>query len=246
MTDKEILQNGHWVNDRIILATFRVLKKDPRVRNLAGLQDVISATKHGYTNKENFERFVQIVNVRGNHWVALSNVKTTADRVFIYDSYVNLNRKKDAISYPLNVEQCACQLIKPVAFVNMYVANVQQQKGGNDCGLFSIANAVALCFGIDPTTLKINQHTLSRVLIDCLYDQDFSSFINQVSRPKNPPLQKYLFEWVCRVHCHCTMPDDGQLMVSCRKCKRWFHSQCEEGNFRDPRWICPDLPTLTV
>ena len=238
MTDKEILQNGHWVNDRIILATFRVLKKDPRVRNLAGLQDVISATKHGYTNKENFERFVQIVNVRGNHWVALSNVKTTADRVFIYDSYVNLNRKKDAISYPLNVEQCACQLIKPVAFVNMYVANVQQQKGGNDCGLFSIANAVALCFGIDPTTLKINQHTLSRVLIDCLYDQDFSSFINQVSRPKNPPLQKYLFEWVCRVHCHCTMPDDGQLMVSCRKCKRWFHSQCEEGNFRDPRWIC--------
>jgi hypothetical protein len=31
------------------------------------------------------------------------------------------------------------------------------------------------------------------------------------------------------------MPDDGELMG---KCKRWFHSSCEQGDFKDPEWKC--------
>ena len=32
------------------------------------------------------------------------------------------------------------------------------------------------------------------------------------------------------------MPDDGNLMGQCKKCKRWFHSSCEEGDFENPEW----------
>ncbi len=124
MSDKEILEKRHWVNDRIIFAVFKVLRKDSRTRNLAGLQDVIPATKQGFANQEKLERFVQVINVRGNHWITLSNVRSR-DGVHIYDSYVSLSREKNVISYPINVEECACQFTDPVGFVNMYVANVQ-------------------------------------------------------------------------------------------------------------------------
>ena len=121
MSDKEILEKGHWVNDRIIFAVFKVLRKDSRTRNLAGRQDVIPATKHNFANQEKLERFVQVINVRDNHWITLSNVRSR-DGVHIYDSYVSLSRKKNVISYPINVEECACQFTDPVGFVNMYVA----------------------------------------------------------------------------------------------------------------------------
>ena len=33
------------------------------------------------------------------------------------------------------------------------VVNCQAQQNGNDCGLFAIANATALCNGIDPSLI---------------------------------------------------------------------------------------------
>ena len=29
------------------------------------------------------------------------------------------------------------------------------------------------------------------------------------------------------VFCHCRLPDDGGLMVSCSNCEEWFHKECE-------------------
>jgi hypothetical protein len=237
MSDKEILEKGHWVNDRIIFTVFKVLRKDSRTRNLAGLQDVIPATKHGFANQEKLERFVQVINVRGNHWITLSNVRSR-DGVHIYDSYVSLSRKKNVISYPINVEECACQFTDPVGFVNMYVANVQQQRGGSACGLYAITYTIALCFGRDPMLLKIKQESLGPVLKECLAKQDLTSFLSLVSKPKDSPINQVLYEWVCWVHCHCKMPDNGELMVHCTKCKRWYHRGCEQGDFKNSAWMC--------
>ncbi|CAB4004958.1 Hypothetical predicted protein [Paramuricea clavata] len=166
LSDKRILEKGHWANDRIIMAVFKILRLHPCTAELGGLQDVIPAVKYGFT-KENRKHFVQIINVRGNHWITLSNIKSCVDEVRIYDSFVNLNRKGKEISYPVDVEQCVCRIASPLGFVKMVVTNVQQQKGGSACGLFAISNTIALCFGKDPIMLKWNQGMLGPTLM-CL------------------------------------------------------------------------------
>ncbi len=49
------------------------------------------------------------------------------------------------------------------------------------------------------------------------------------------PIQKFLFKWVCCAHCHCALPDDGNLMG---QCSIWFHSGCKNGDFKHPEWKC--------
>ena len=46
------------------------------------------------------------------------------------------------------------------------------------------------------------------------------------------------FEWECAPHCHCRLPDDGNKMYQCKRCKTWYHKNCESGNFESPEWIC--------
>ena len=237
LTDKKILEKGYWLNDRIILAVFKILLSHPCTAELGGLQDLIPVVKYGF-KKENRKHFVQVMNVRGNHWITLSNIKSTAGDVCIYDSYINLNRKGDKVSYPVDVEQCACKMTSPVGFFNMVVVNIQQQKGCAACGLYAVSNTIALCFGKDPLTLRWNQEVIGANLMQLFVDRDFTKYLASTSKERDTPIQKYLFEWVCWVHCHCASPDDGQLMGECKKCKRWFHSSCEQGNYNDPDWKC--------
>ena len=46
-------------------------------------------------------------------------------------------------------------------------ANMQQQTGGNDCGLFALAAAPALARGEDPTELHFHQSQMRTHLMDC-------------------------------------------------------------------------------
>ena len=91
---------------------------------------------------------------------------------------------------------------------------------------------------MDPLTLKWNQEILAPSLMRLLVDRDFTSYLKSTCRKKDAPIRKFLFEWVCWTYCHCAMPDDGNLMGQCKKCKRWFHSSCEEGDFENPEWKC--------
>ena len=44
----------------------------------------------------------------------------------------------------------------------------QQQHGSVDCGLFAIANIVALCFGFEPNKILFCQDRMRSHLISCL------------------------------------------------------------------------------
>ena len=96
--------------------------------------------------------FVQVINVRGNHWITLSNLLCTIDQTCVYDSYLDLNVKTalKKISYPVAVDIAACELAKREKCFTMLVEEIQQQEAGNDCGLFAIAYTVLLCFNEDP------------------------------------------------------------------------------------------------
>ena len=53
---------------------------------------------------------------------------------------------------------------------------IPQQLGANDCGLYAIANAAALCFGMDPATLHFNQSLMRLHLIQCLEQKRITHF----------------------------------------------------------------------
>jgi len=60
--------------------------------------------------------------------------------------------------------------------VEVHMANMQKQHGGNDCGMFSIATMVLLAFKEDPGSVKYNQENLRPHLLQCFEFQKFSLF----------------------------------------------------------------------
>ena len=235
--DKHLITNDYWLNDRVINAAMKLMRKI--APNLAGLADVILAKKDGFPQSLSVDGFVQIVNVRGNHWITLSNAQNLKLEVSIYDSLHGVDKNKDnKIRYPISVEQSVCQIMRPPQDVTFLVDDVQQQEGGNDCGLFAIAFATLLCVGRDPAKERFDQKIMREELLQSFEKQDMALFVEKAcstSRKEDPEI---LYEWHCPVYCHCRMPDDGNEMVQCIACKRWFHGKCETGNFNSLRWRC--------
>ena len=56
------------------------------------------------------------------------------------------------------------------------VVNIPKQLSINDCGLYAIANAAALCFGKDPTTVYFNQSLMRLHLVQCLEQKRITHF----------------------------------------------------------------------
>jgi hypothetical protein len=236
--DKHLIEDGYWLNDRVINAAMALLRNI--APNVGGLQDTIVAKKDGFVHTPETDEVLQIINVRGNHWITLSNLQCFPFEMCIYDSLHGINIKKEQkkISYPIDVEMTACQLSKPRLGLTMCVENVQQQKGGNDCGLFSIALATLLSLGQDPSRVLFDQKVMRKQLIRSIEERNMARFTEEVCTPIENKNVLILYEWKCRVFCHCKMPDDGKMMVQCVLCKGWFHTECEVGEFKDPDWIC--------
>ena len=119
----------------------------------------------GYTiiqNKPPIKKILnglQIIFDRGDHWIVASSIGCTERHiVHVYDSLystVNENTKKVI----LNLFDESKTSIVPIS--------VQRQAGGNDCGLFAIANATSVLFGGDVAKLRFKQHEMRTHLYDC-------------------------------------------------------------------------------
>ena len=81
--------------------------------------------------------------------------------------------------------QVACLLhtTKP-SFVLNFV-DVHKQVGHNDCGVFSIAHAVFLCFGQQTGELILDQSLMRHHVLTCLQSQQFAMFPVQSKRRRN-------------------------------------------------------------
>jgi len=114
--------------------------------NINGFEDVITGTNCGCTHNSNLSKFIKIIHLP-QHWVCVSNVMRSAtDAAIVYDSSHALNMNKQGkMRYDCSIEKAVCELISPKSSsIIMDVADVEQQKGGNDCGLFAIAYAALL------------------------------------------------------------------------------------------------------
>ncbi len=140
-TDKENLQNGGWLSDAHVYAASKLLKNQYPTQN--GLLSPLPLY-HNLVWKSSNTDFIQIINVCGHHWVCASNIGCPPNSCCVYDSlYPNY-------STSLTNQLAAIMKTPEDSFVVKYM-NVQQQAGANDCGLFAIAFAAALCNNKDPS-----------------------------------------------------------------------------------------------
>lgn len=60
--------------------------------------------------------------------------------------------------------------------LSIKVAHSQKQRGSSDCGLFAIAFATAIAFGISPMKLKLRQEAVRAHLVHCFDKNHLSPF----------------------------------------------------------------------
>ena len=162
LEDKNAIINGQRLNDLIINFAQKVLRQ--QFPNVRGFQSTLLQEKK---KKSNFEQDrVQIIHSQGNHWIVATSLNTTSCVVKVYDSVFD------------NVDDNTAQLItnlfgslsKPTTVV------IPKQLGSNDCGVYAIANAAALCFGKNPASLRFNQAIMRLHLVECLERKKIALF----------------------------------------------------------------------
>ena len=147
--DEKILQSSRaWLNDSLINSTHNLLRRQfPNIKGLTNSQ-YVAAKKSPQCSLTS--DCIQIHQSEHSHWVvsSVSNGKIT-----VYDSML-----------PNITLQLSCQLLhlygdkedvhKPI---RVTVTMCQQQMGESDCGLFAIANALALAKDVSLQNIKFLQ-----------------------------------------------------------------------------------------
>ena len=90
--------------------------------------------------------FIQILNV-GRHWICMSTIGCCTGTMQVFDSLYN--RPNDVL-----IDHGCRMPLSPQDAVTFFNVKVQKQIGGSDCGLFALAFATDLCFGLDPHNQK--------------------------------------------------------------------------------------------
>ena len=209
---KRILQsNSEWLDDALVTATQNLLKQQYPL--IGGFQATVLGESLAMEPQPG--EFVQILCVRGNHWICASTVGCGPSSINIYDS---LHGHLDDHTRKL----VADLMQSKQKHIEVCYTDVQRQSGVNDCGLFSIAFATSICCGEDPTTLNYRQRDMRTHLFHCIDSGEMTAFPTRsiIRRPK--PAKKERLN----IFCVCRQLDDGTEMVECSTCKEWFHTSC--------------------
>ena len=107
---------------------------------------------------------------------------------------------------------------------------VQQQSNSIDCGVFAIAFAVDVCFGLPPNESCCDVIEMRNHLTTCLQLQELSLF-PKISRrvPCCRPFQRYIDIFcVCRQNLFMsdTYLSIDNFMAEFSFCYEWFHRKC--------------------
>ena len=235
--DQQVLSGGRWLSSKHIYAVHTLLKKQYPEQN--GLQDTLQLSNNFKWLSGNKD-FVQIIHISQNHWVCASNRLTPDGVVEVYDSL-------PATCNNTLTGQIAAILRCSTPHFTIRWASVQLQSGKDDCALFAVAFAEALCAGKDPHTLCFNQSLMRHHLLLCFergaisqYPESDSTQQRRMCRSRMTMYRKVY------VYCSCRLPWDKQGdMVQCVSCKEWFHQVClniPDAVFLDPLsvWTCND------
>ena len=151
-SDKVVIISGAWANSSVINASQCILSKQFDLWPYC-FQDVSYGLTMNYSPVGN--GFIQILHDSArHHWLTVSNLGSDPpDNVYVYDS-------KFSCSSSSIRSQVACLLQTQNPSFMLSFVDVHMQDGCNDCGMFSIAYAVALCLGEQPGSVIFDQQLM--------------------------------------------------------------------------------------
>jgi len=159
-TDREILCNKGWLNDKHINYAQSLLKK--QFPHLDGWKNTLLLHKE----QKKIKKGVQIIHTHGNHWMVASNVRSGDCEIEIFDSlYASVH--KDTQNIIIYLFECT-------GIPVLKMSETSKQEGVNDCGVFAIAAATALAFGSDP--VQVQQSCMRDHLLNCFESGTMSPF----------------------------------------------------------------------
>ena len=171
---------------------------------------------------------VQILNESNSHWLCVSTISCQKDEVSIYDS-----RLRKTKVHPHVTKQIPSLHHTQGPHLKLKIMHSQGQSEGSDCGLFAIATATSLCYGIPPSTVLFDQNRMRKHLVRC-YERGKMVPFPARDLPQQQQFIKEIGDELVlttvntRIYCSCRMPQLGKdKMAQCTLCKEWFHQQCE-------------------
>ena len=234
---REVLRSERWLCDDIVNAAQSLLKQKS---NINGLQPVCATRTLSLDVQQS--DFIQVLHNGYNHWLVVSSIGTKKDgEVYVYDSmYCNTTPEVKKI--------VAAILFTKLPRITLKFVDVQMQCGTQDCGLFAIAFATALCLGKQPGQLTFHQDQMRSHLLRCLESQDMTMF--PVKRERRSGYRLTVKgEQSYPVFCTCRLPVlENVTMVQCTSCKMWCHAGAcvsvdkEALTNRKAIWTCPECP----
>jgi len=156
-----------------------------------GLRDptVLTALRINNINIR-LENYVEVLNSNNNHWVCVSaGLNISNEDICLFDSM-----SRNVIDRQLGT---TCSLITVLTrlekghliFRNQKVSRQQ----GHFCGYFALANAMALCLGLDPESLIFDENQLQNHFINIVYhNQPMAMFPHRVKKRINKTHNKIL------------------------------------------------------
>ena len=208
-----MLETSEWLDDAIITAAQYSLKSQHPA--IGGLQPPVLATKLAMEPQTG--EFVQILNIQRNHWMLVSTVGCQMGHVNVYDSlHLHLSSKTKTVVADL--------LRHEGSTITLHYCGVQWQSGCDDCGLFAIAFATALCHGHEPAMKVYDQAKMRKHLRNCLINGKVIPFPERARAHKRVVEDPMKEEFA--VYCICRLPDNGSVMVQCERCQQWYHTTC--------------------
>ena len=113
---KDELLEGKWLNDCHIHAAQQLIRLDPDLHHIRGLQDPIFGQSLHFDVVR--EEMVQILHSGGNHWITVSTIgSASSSTVRVYDSLGK--------TLPLDAKKQVAILHSPDKEINLEYANVQ-------------------------------------------------------------------------------------------------------------------------
>ena len=213
----EIMQEGKWLGDEHVDHAQHLLGSS--FPSVSGFQStIVFDSKNCVHVKTPNNRFVQILHVHSNHWLTVSNVECNGDTVKIYNS-MNSTRLETNSKFMCQI----AALVKCQNSVRVEYVTVKQQQGASDCGLFAIAFATSLCFGLPPENQNFVQSEMRAHLSVCFLEGKMSPF------PVGSPLVTLQNDTFCSKTLSRKPEYEGDSLVKCMLCMCSYHLGCEDG-----------------